>query len=89
MLKPNGIFIFGDLITYKNRQKTALNTVLHYRYLVEHATDKKTLAEWAYHHLFLTDLAPIEDQIVWLKKSGFKVKTLLLQIDTALLACKK
>jgi tRNA (cmo5U34)-methyltransferase len=89
MLKPNGIFIFGDLVTYKNPHKAALNNALHYHYLVEHATDEKTLTEWAYHHLFLNDLAPIEDQIVWLKKTGFKVKTLLLQMGTALLACQK
>jgi len=89
MLKPNGFFIFGDLVTYKNQRKAALNNALHYHYLVEHATDEKTLTEWAFHHLFLNDLASVEDQVVWLEKAGFKVKTLLLQKGTALLACRK
>ena len=89
LLKPNGIFIFGDLVTYKNKFKAAYNNAIHFHHLVENATDKKTLAEWAHHHIFLNDLAPIEDQINWLKKVGFRVEIKFLQTNTALLICKK
>lgn len=88
-LKPGGVFIFGDLVTYKNKHTAALNHALHYAHLAEHATDKKTLADWAHHHMFLNDLAPVEDQIEWLKKVGFKVQKKMLKMNTALLICKK
>lgn len=89
LLKPNGIFILGDLVTYKDDHVAAYNNALHFHHLVKNATDKKTLTEWSYHHIFLNDLAPIEDQIVWLKKIGFKVSVEFLQTNTALLVCKK
>jgi len=66
-----------------------LNQALHFHHLVEKSTDKKTLEEWAYHHYVLNDLAPIEDQIEWMKKIGFKIKIEMLQMNTALLICKK
>ncbi|MDP2736871.1 MAG: class I SAM-dependent methyltransferase [bacterium] len=89
LLRPDGIFIFGDLITYKDQKKAALNQALHFHHLVEKSTDRKTLEEWAHHHYVLNDLAPIEDQIEWLKKVGFKVKLEMLKINTALLICRK
>lgn len=89
MLKPNGVFIFGDLVTYKDNRKAALNNALHYTHLVEHATDEKTLEEWAHHHMFLNDLAPVEDQIKWLQEDGFKVEQSFLKFNTSLLFCKK
>ncbi len=89
MLKPGGVFIFGDLVTYADKYEAAKNEALHYHHLVEHATDEKTLSEWAYHHQFLNDLAPVEDQIVWLTQVGFKVQQDLLKIQTALLFCQK
>jgi len=89
LLKPGGIFIFGDLVTYKNPKKAALNQALHFHQLVEKSTDKKTLEEWAHHHYVLNDLAPIEDQIEWMKKIGFNVKIEMLKLNTALLICKK
>ena len=89
LLKPGGVFIFGDLVTYKDQYAKAYNHALHYHHLVEHATDKKTLREWSHHHMFLNLLAPVEDQINWLEEVGFKVKTELLKMNTALLVCKK
>ncbi len=89
LLKPGGVFIFGDLTTYINPYEAARNNALHYHHLVEHAMNKKTLAEWAYHHMFLNDLALIENQIEWLRETGFKVKKDFLQINTALLFCLK
>lgn len=88
-LKPNGIFIFGDLVTYKDLKTAALNNALHYNHMVKNATDNKTLKDWAYHHMYLNDLASIEDQIKWLEDIGFKVKKKFLKINTALLFCKK
>lgn len=89
LLKPNGVFIFGDLMTHKNLKKATLNQALHFHHLVEKSTNKKTLEEWAHHHYILNDLAPIEDQIKWLEKIGFGVKVEMLKINTALLICKK
>jgi hypothetical protein len=42
-----------------------------------------TSGEW-----ILNDLAPIEDQIDWMKKNGFSVKIEVLKLNTALLICK-
>lgn len=89
LLKPDGVFIFGDLITYRDKYRAAYNHSLHFHHLVEHATDKKTLTEWAHHHMFLNELAPIEDQVHWLKQVGFKVEIKFLKTNTALLICKK
>lgn len=89
ILKPSGVFIFGDLVTYKNSKKASLNQALHFHQLVEKSTDRKTLEEWAHHHYILNDLAPIEDQIDWLNEIGFKVKIDMLKINTGLLICKK
>jgi len=89
LLKPKGIFLFADLVTYKNEKEAALNQAKHFKHLVDMTEDDKTLSEWAYHHLYLNDLAPIEDQIKWLKDVGFKVDKKFLQFNTALLICKK
>jgi len=88
-LKPGGTFIFGDLVTYKNTKIAAINQALHFHHLVEKSVDKKTLKDWAYHHYFLNNLAPVEDQIDWLKTVGFKVKQEMLKMNTTLLICKK
>jgi tRNA (cmo5U34)-methyltransferase len=89
ILKPGGIFIFGDLVTHKDLKKASLNQALHFHHLVEKSADKKTLGEWAHHHYILNDLAPIENQVEWLTKIGFKVKVILSKMNTALLICKK
>ncbi len=89
LLKPGGIFIFGDLVTYRDKNIAALNNAKHYKHLVDKSTDDKTLSEWAFHHMFLNDLSPIEDQIDWLKICGFKVYKKFLGLNTALLICKK
>lgn len=88
-LKQGGVFIFGDLVTHSDKYKAAHNHALHYHHLVEHATDEKTLTEWAHHHMYLNDLAPVEDQIQWLTKTGFQVKQDFLKMNTALLLCSK
>ena len=76
-------------MTYKNPKKAALNQALHFHHLVEKSTDKKTLEEWAHHHYNLNDLAPVEDQIEWLKNIGFKVYLKMLSFNTALIIAKK
>ncbi len=54
-LEPgNGVFIFGDLFTFRKPQTAALAAAKHY------------------HHMFLNQLAPIEDQLNWLIKIGFE-----------------
>lgn len=89
MLKPGGVFIFGDLVTHKNPKKASLNQALHFHHLVNKSTDKKTLEEWAHHHYVLNDLAPVEDQVEWLKAIGLSVKVEMLEMNTGLLICKK
>ncbi|MEK7649085.1 MAG: class I SAM-dependent methyltransferase [Patescibacteria group bacterium] len=89
LLKSDGVFLFGDLMTSRNPRVAALNHVLHYHHLVENAVNRKTLSEWAHHHMFLNNLSPIEDQEEWLHTVGFAVQRLLSQWNTALLICKK
>ena len=89
-LKSGGIFVFGDLVTYCNEKKAAVNDARHYHHLVENARDDQALEEWAYHHKFLNLLAPIEDQIVWLKKAGFSsVEVKYEHLNTALIIAIK
>lgn len=89
LLNNGGYFIFGDLVTYLDKRKAALNNAKHFKYLAEKATDEKTLSDWAYHHMFLNDLAPVEEQVKWLKEIGFKVSIKFLKFNTALIICKK
>lgn len=89
LLKPGGIFIFGDLVTYKDKHTAAFNSALHFHHLVKNSTDKKTLTDWAHHHMFLNNLATIEDQIEWLENVGFKITKKFIKTNTALLICKK
>lgn len=89
-LNPGGIFIFGDLFTYRDQKKAAANDARHYHHLVENARNEQSLEEWAHHHKFLNVLAPMEDQIRWLKKAGFaKVEIKYEYLNTALLLAKK
>ena len=89
-LKKKGIFIFGDLVTYKDQIKAAYNDAKHYAYLVKNAQDEESLKEWAHHHKFLNQLAPIEDQIKWLKKMGFnQIEIVYNKFNTALIYAKK
>ena len=85
-LKKEGVFIFGDLVTYKNKEKASLNEALHYHHLVKKSKNIESLTEWAYHHKFLNSLAPLESQIEWLKKIGFKeVKIIFQKFNTSLI----
>jgi tRNA (cmo5U34)-methyltransferase len=88
-LKPGGVFVFGDLVTHKDQHEAALQHAYHYHHLVKQAQDEKTLREWAYHHMYLNRLAPIEDQEEWLRDSGFDVERVFLRMNTALLICRK
>ncbi|MDD2786233.1 MAG: methyltransferase domain-containing protein [Patescibacteria group bacterium] len=89
-LKSGGVFIFGDLVTYKAKTKAAINDAQHFHHLVEHARNEPSLKEWAYHHKFLNLLAPIEDQIDWLKEAGFsEISVAYEHLNTALIIAKK
>ena len=89
-LKSGGLFIFGDLVTCRDKKKAAVNDARHYHHLVENALDDQALEEWAYHHKFLNLLAPIEDQIDWLKKADFKsVEVKYEHLSTALIIAMK
>ncbi len=88
-LKPGGILIIGDLVTYTDKNKAALNNALHYKHLVDKATNEKVLTEWAHHHMYLNDLKPLEDQIHWMKDVGFKIVWQFNKWNTALIIGKK
>ena len=89
-LKPGGIFIFGDLFTYKDPLEAALNEAKHYHNLVENMKNQKSLRLWAHHHKFLNLLAPLEDQMEWLKQAGFKkVEILYRKYNTVLTVANK
>ncbi len=89
MLKPGGIFIFGDLVTHRLPPIAALNHARHYHHLVANASNEKMLTEWAHHHMYLNNLATVEDQIEWLEEAGFSVKQEFLRLNTSLIFAKK
>jgi len=89
LLNSGGIFVLGDLVTYKDRRKAALSSALHFHQLVEKASDKKTLEEWAFHHIELNKLSPLEDQVKWLEEVGFKVSVKMQKMNTVLIICRK
>ncbi|MCB9359178.1 class I SAM-dependent methyltransferase [Candidatus Woesearchaeota archaeon] len=89
-LKPDGAFLFGDLFTSRDKRLAAYNDAMHYHHMVENAKDHGSLAEWAYHHKYLNALAAIEDQISWLKETGFKeVDAMFKRYNTALIYARK
>lgn len=88
-LKPNGVFIFGDLVTHRDENAAALNSALHYHHLVEKAENIKSLTEWARHHIFLNKLTPIENLVLWLKEVGFEIEMKYNRFNTALIIAKK
>ncbi len=89
-LVPGGLFILGDLVTYRDKAEAAYADARHYYHLVKNAEDETSLKEWAYHHKFLNDLAPLEDQVDWLNVSGFsKVEVRYKHLNTALIIAQK
>ncbi len=89
-LNPRGVFIFGDLVTYREPGVAALNEAKHFHYLVEYATHEHSLREWAYHHKYLNKLAPLENQVAWLREVGFgTVHVVYRKFNTALIYAKK
>ncbi len=88
-LRPRGAFIFGDLVTFRDPRKAALAAARHYHHLVEKAHDEQALTEWAHHHMFMNKLAPLEDQIDWLKQAGFNGVSQLFQLfETVLIVAQ-
>jgi tRNA (cmo5U34)-methyltransferase len=89
-LNSEGLFIFGDLVTFRDKYEVALNEAKHYAFLVQNAQNEQSLSEWTYHHKFLNDLAPLEDQVQWLKGIGFtSVEVVFRKFNTALIIAKK
>jgi len=89
-LRDHGMFLFGDLMTFRDQHKAAMNEALHYHHMVVNARDKASLREWAYHHKFQNALAPMEDQMDWLREVGFKsVDVAYQKFNTALLVARK
>jgi tRNA (cmo5U34)-methyltransferase len=89
-LSNKGAFIFGDLVTYRDKNLAAINNTKHFHYLVEKSTDKNTLQEWEYHQKYQNNLAPLEDQVEWLKEIGFKdVNVIFQKFNTVLIYARK
>src|SRR3989338_2714591 len=89
-LNKTGAFIFGDLVTYRDQTEAALNEAKHFHHLVENAENEESLREWAHHHKFLNKLAPLEDQVEWLREVDFTEVTVLYQkFNTTLIYARK
>ncbi|MBL8030247.1 MAG: class I SAM-dependent methyltransferase [Candidatus Doudnabacteria bacterium] len=89
LVPENGVFIFADLVTFRDRHRAALEAARHYNHLVEKATSARMLSEWAYHHMFLNQLAPYEDQLEWLYWAGFtSVNVRFLKYQTVLIVAQ-
>ncbi len=89
-LNEKGAFLFGDLVTYRNPEEATLNKEEHYRHLKQHAPDEQSLQEWEHHHKQLNRLAPLEDQVEWLREAGFRiVEVVYRKFNTALIYAKK
>ena len=61
-------------------------------YLVEHLKDEdeQLLRDWTYHHKLLNKLAPLEDQMDWLREAGFRqVDVVFQKFQTALVYARK
>src|SRR3989344_3751383 len=85
-LAAGGIFIFGDLVTFEDKNTAAFNEALHFHHLVENASSRKNLTEWAFHHKYLNCLAPVEKQLQWLQQTGFeKVRLIYHRYNTVLI----
>jgi len=58
--------------------------------MVKNSKDDKSLKDWAHHHKFLNDPAPLEDQLTWLKEAGFsKIEIKFKKINTILIVATK
>jgi tRNA (cmo5U34)-methyltransferase len=89
-LADEGHFVFGDLVTYRDPAEAALNEARHYHNLVTNVEDETLLREWAHHHKFLNCLAPLEDQVNWLREVGFRqVDVVYTKFNTALIHAVK
>lgn len=84
--REGGAFIMGDLVTHRDPHKAALCEARHYHHLVENSPGEDALREWAHHHKFLNALAPLEDQVDWLREVGFEtVEVRFEKFNTALI----
>lgn len=89
-LAPGGVFLFGDLMTYKDNKKAALKDAQHYHHLVQNFNDESSLAQWAHHHKFMNRLAPLESQLVWLYEAGFvDTRVLFEKFNTVLVRASR
>jgi len=89
-LNKDGLFLFGDLMTYRNREKAQDNDSKHFNHLEKNAEDEKSRKEWLHHHKNLNILSPIEDQVDWLKESGFpSVEIVFTCFNTVLILARK
>ena len=89
-INDTGTFIFGDLVTYRNPLKAGFNEFRHFRHLQRNAIDEQTFKEWERHHRELNRLAPLEDQVEWLREVGFReVEVVYRQCNTALIYAAK
>ncbi len=89
-LTSDGTFLFGDLVTFRDQEQAAVSEARHHDYIVEHLKDEQLLREWTYHHKFLNKLAPLEDQVEWLKEVGFRhVNVIFRRFQTALVYARK
>ena len=85
-LKGKGMFIFGDLVTYKDPAKAKEMNNKTTQHLIINAKDENRKQEWLDHWNQLNILATLEDQINWLKGVGFsRVEVKYNYLNTSLI----
>jgi tRNA (cmo5U34)-methyltransferase len=84
-LNDNGIFIFGDLMTYDDKVLAAYNEALHYHFLVENAESSNALKDWSFHHKYLNSIVSWESNVKWMEEVGFRVEIEFKKYNTFLL----
>ena len=90
ILKPNGLFILGDLMTYADSSKADLMNKKSESHLINNTTDQKIKDEWLNHWRELNILGTIEDHISWFNQAGFtEVKHIYQYLNTNLILGKK
>lgn len=89
LLNPGGSFLLGDLMTYRQPKRAAYEQARHFYHLVDNATNRAALEDWAHHHLFLNQLTPVEDQMKWLRQAGFRVQLKMQEMNTMVIIAGK
>ncbi len=85
-MRPGGAFLLLDLTTYSNCILRDISSAATAKFLSSRVTDPNVRSEWLYHwkNVNLPDSA--DDQLAWLRATGFQAETVCRWLEVALLA---